>query len=219
MGKRTKGGEPPSLGYDVSSITVLTAAEAVRRRPALYLGPERRCSFLVAQAALEPFFAEGARCTRLEVSWDSEGVVQVADDDWSVDTGQDSKGGVNLEQALTYIAPGSRRRGTGLSLVNLMSEWFIFEAHQPARLYRLRFDVAKPRPPETGVATPPWRTVVTFKPDALCVDARTPLTADALIRDIQHMLAAPESWPSWNGERPALSFESAPAKLVLTRGT
>jgi DNA gyrase/topoisomerase IV subunit B len=213
VGKRTKHGGPPSAPR---SIVPVSAAVAVRRRPEMYLGPERRCSFLVAQAALEPFFADGTRCSRVEVSWTADGVVHMVDDDWSADTEPRPPGKTDLEQVLTYFAPGRLRRGAGLCLTNLMSEWFLIEVHQPARLYRQRFEVGAPQPAETGAATQPWRTLVTFKPDAQCVDARTPLTADSLIADLRHLLAAPESWHLPVAERPALSLEPGPDSVVLT---
>jgi DNA gyrase/topoisomerase IV subunit B len=217
MGKRTKPGEPPPE-YTAESIQVLSPAEAVRRRPEMYLGPERRRTSLVAQAALASFSATEARCSRVEVSWTSDGVVQLVDDDWSLDTGEHPRGGTNIERLLsTLFAGGSSARGVGLPLANLMSEWFLIEVHQPERLYRQRFDVAEPRPPETGVATPPWRTLVTFKPDERCVDPRTPLTVEALIEDIQFFLEKQWQWHSRSKERLAVSFEPSPGKLVLRR--
>ncbi|MFP2926615.1 hypothetical protein ACLESO_15695 [Pyxidicoccus sp. 3LG] len=219
MGKRTKRGEPKAPEYDASSIKVLAYGEAVRRRPWMYLGPERRQAVLVAPAALEPFFAKGARCTRMEVTWTSEGVVQFLDDDWSVDTEPDARGKPSIESVLTSLfGPGSGRRGDDLRLVTLMSEWLILEVHQPARLYRQRFEVGEARPPETGVATPPWRTLITFKPDARCVDASTPLTADALIQECHRRL---DLWRthSRDPEWPDLAFEPSDSKVVITRSS
>jgi DNA gyrase/topoisomerase IV subunit B len=216
MGKRTKRDEPLPL-YTAEHIQKLTPAEAVRRRPEMYLGQGRRRTSLVGQAALASFSATEARCSRMEVSWTSDGVVQLVDDDWRLDTGENPRGGTNIELLLsTLFGGGSNARGIGLPLANLMSEWFVIEIHQPQRLYRQRFDAAEPRPPETGVATPPWRTLVTFKPDERCVDPRTPLTADALIENIQFIL---EQWQSYSRheESLALSFEASPTKLVLRR--
>ncbi|WP_163999347.1 hypothetical protein [Pyxidicoccus caerfyrddinensis] len=218
MGKRTKR-DKPLPEYTAEHIEKLTPAEAVRRRPEMYLGPERRCSLLVAHAVLDPFFATGAQCSRVEVSWTSDGVIQVVDDDGSMDTGARPHGGPHIEHLLSYLMAGVglSQRGSGLCLVNLMSEWFAIEVHQPTRLYRQRFDAGEPRSPETGAATPPWHTLVTFKPDGRCIDARVPLTANAIIHDLQPVLANPQSWFLRTTEHPALSFESSPTKLVLRR--
>ncbi|MCP3143340.1 hypothetical protein LXT23_39090 [Pyxidicoccus sp. QH1ED-7-1] len=155
----------------------------------------------------------------MEVSWTSAGVVQLLDDDWSVGTEPDARGKTDIESILVSLhAPGTNRRGADLSLVNLMSEWLRLEAHQPARRYRQHFELGQPRPPETGVATPPWRTVITFKPDARCVDASTPLTAEALIQECLRRL---DMWrPQLKGEEwPDLSFESAGSKVVIKRAS
>ncbi|NMO22303.1 hypothetical protein HPC49_47630 [Pyxidicoccus fallax] len=218
MAKRTKRDEPP-LEYSAEHIQKLTPAQAVRRRPAMYIGEERRRTMLIARPALEPFFGKEARCSRMEVSWTSDGVVQMRDDDWSVETGHTSRGGSNVELLLTELSHGySISRGIGLPVANLLSEWLTFEVNQPKGVYRQRFEAGEPRPAETGPSTPPWHTLVRFKPDARCVDPDSPLTPEALIQDLQWLLS------EWGFDertqvRPSLSFEAVRDGVVILRTT
>jgi DNA gyrase subunit B len=124
------------MSYDAAHIEVLTAVEAIRRRPALYLGPlddpslfnrliqESLC--LAADEALSGY------CTRVGVEVHRDGSVTVRDNGRGLPMAPDAAGRPLAEVLLTQLfACRDHKDGRaaeaccqlGLVTVNAMSEW------------------------------------------------------------------------------------------------
>ncbi|MFL5357797.1 hypothetical protein [Archangium sp.] len=193
-------------------IEKLSAMEAIRRRPHLYLGDTQRRRTLVVRAVLDTVLAVDCSWTRLEVRWTPEGTVHLEDDDVSLPLDDHPQGRPRLERLATelFAGCGRRPRGMDLCLVNAVSEWLELEVRHPDELYRQRFEAGQPQRPHGAPARAPRGTSTSFKPNPALLGEDEPLTPESLLHELQVRLAAEE-------QPPAVTFESVPDGLVLTR--
>jgi DNA gyrase/topoisomerase IV subunit B len=162
---------------------------------------------------LDTVLAVDCSWTRLEVHWTAEGSVHLADDDVSLPLEDDRWGRPRLERLATELFAGCGRRPRGmmdLCIINAVSEWLDLEVRHPDGLYRQHFESGQPRPPHRAPAYAPWGTTTAFKPDPAYLGEDEPLTPESLLQELQVRLAAEE-------QPPAVTFESVPDGLVLTR--
>ncbi|MBI5242045.1 MAG: DNA topoisomerase (ATP-hydrolyzing) subunit B [Elusimicrobia bacterium] len=173
--------------YDASKIQVLEGLEAVRKRPAMYIGSTGPSGLhhLVYEAvdnSVDEILA--GRCKAVEVILHPGNSVTVLDDGSGipVDPMQDVKdpklkGKSALEVVMTVLHAGGKfdRRaykisgglhGVGISVTNALSEWLEVEVYRDGKAWFQAFDRGKPRAP----VAPKGRsddhgTKVTFKPD------------------------------------------------------
>ena len=175
--------------YDASKIQVLEGLEAVRKRPAMYIGSTgpaglHHLVYEVVDNSVDEILA--GRCTSVDVILHQDDSVTVLDDGSGipVDPMKDPKLPANirgksaLEVVLTVLHAGGKfdkgaykvsggLHGVGVSVVNALSEHLKVEVYREGKIWTQSYKRGKPEGPvETTGKTQDHGTRVTFKPDA-----------------------------------------------------
>ena len=178
--------------YDSSTIQVLEGLEAVRMRPAMYIGSTgpkgmHHLVYEVVDNSVDEILAGGA--TAIEVVLEAGNICSVEDDGRGipVDAMHDVKdpklkGKSALEVVLTVLHAGGKfdsgaykisggLHGVGVSVVNALSEWLEVEVYKDGRIWTQTYDRGKPRSPVAQIGkTDKHGTKVRFKPDMQIFD-------------------------------------------------
>jgi DNA gyrase subunit B len=172
--------------YDATSIQVLEGLEAVRKRPAMYIGDVggrglHHLVYEVVDNSVDEALA--GYCTEIAVAIETDGSVTVRDNGRGipVDMHATMKRPA-LEVVMTTLHAGGKfdsqtykvsggLHGVGVSVVNALSEWCEVEVLKDGRVYSQRYEHGKPTGSMTSAAAAeetPKRTSGTttrFKPD------------------------------------------------------
>ncbi|MEW6359923.1 MAG: DNA topoisomerase (ATP-hydrolyzing) subunit B [Planctomycetota bacterium] len=167
--------------YDASSIKVLGGIEAVRKRPAMYIGDTsaRGLHHLVEEVVANSIDeAMGGHAMAITVRLGPDDSVAVTDDGRGIPVDMHKgEGKPAVEVIMTTLHSGGKfepgaykvsggLHGVGVSCVNALSEWLEVEVRRDGHVYFQRYERGKPvTGVETRGAAKRRGTKVTFKPD------------------------------------------------------
>lgn len=167
--------------YTAESIEILEGLEAVRRRPAMYIGDTDKKGlhhlvYEIVDNCIDEALAGFAKNITLILK--SDGSVCIKDDGRGIPTEKHTMGKSALEVVATMLHAGGKfekkaykvsggLHGVGLSVVNALSEWMNIEVHRTGKIYCQKYSRGTPI---TGVEiigeSDCNGTIITFKPDA-----------------------------------------------------
>ncbi|MFM7296302.1 MAG: ATP-binding protein [Planctomycetota bacterium] len=168
--------------YGAASITVLEGLEAVRMRPAMYIGDTdvRGLHHLIWEVVDNSVDeALNGPCRNIEVEIRTDGSLSVTDDGRGIPTEIKQPYGISsVELVLTKLHAGGKfdhgaykvsggLHGVGVSCVNALSEWLEVTVERDGKKHWMRFQRGASQAPlaERGTSTRRGTQVV-FKPDA-----------------------------------------------------
>lgn len=171
-----------SSEYSADSIQVLEGLEAVRKRPAMYIGDisEKGLHHLVYEVVDNSIDeALAGYCTHIEVVINEDNSIVVTDNGRGIPVDIHEKEGKSaLEVVLTVLHAGGKfdkgtykvsggLHGVGVSCVNALSSYMKAEVRRNGYLYMQEFSCGKPLHDVQMVGDADTTgTTITFKPDA-----------------------------------------------------
>ncbi len=185
-GKKTSE-KKKTEGYSASHIQVLKGLEAVRKRPAMYVGDtDRRGLHHLVYEVVDNSVDEAlaGHCRKILVSLLRDGSVSVEDDGRGIPVGNhpDYKKPTKsaLEVVMTVLHAGGKfnkdsykvsggLHGVGVSVVNALSEWCTVESYRGGEAYSQKYNRGVPAGPvEKAKKSRPHKkigTITRFHPD------------------------------------------------------
>ena len=173
--------ENKNKDYSASNIQVLEGLEAVRKRPAMYIGDIgfkglHHLIWEVVDNSIDEAMA--GYCNRIETTINEDNSITVKDNGRGIPTGWHEKEQKSaLEVVLTVLHAGGKfdkdsykvsggLHGVGVSCVNALSTHLRAEVHQDGKIFEQEFSIGKPLYAAREIGVTDYRgTIIHFKPD------------------------------------------------------
>jgi len=192
-----------SGAYDASHITVLEGIQAVRKRPAMYIGDTsvrglHHLVYEVVDNSIDEALA--GYCTNVQVRLNADGSCTINDNGRGIPVDMHpTEHRPAVEVALTVLHAGGKfdndsykvsggLHGVGVSCVNALSEWLEVEVRRDGQIYHQRYERGKPVSKlETIGKTRGTGTKITFLPDTQIFTASIKFEWDILANRLREL--------------------------------
>jgi DNA gyrase subunit B len=173
--------QPSRADYSANNIQVLEGLEAVRKRPAMYIGDIgfkglHHLIWEVIDNSIDEAMA--GYCNTIHTIINEDNSVTVKDNGRGIPTGWHEKEQKSaLEVVMTVLHAGGKfdkdtykvsggLHGVGVSCVNALSTHLRVEVHREGKMYEQEYNIGKPLYAVREIGTTDYRgTIVKFKPD------------------------------------------------------